>query len=187
MRPTFYVFLFNEFVEWEIAYLLPGLIHSGKADVVTFSRDGKEVTSSGNLHIRPDISMGEIKIDKNAVLILPGGYPWERKEITGMENLIKDFYDKGMAIGAICAATTYLAELGLLNAIPHTSNGLDYLKQTTPDYEGEAYYQNQFAVTADKIITAAGTGALEFAKEFFLLTKVFSEKETEEWYKIFKG
>lgn len=187
MKPTFYVFLFNEFVEWEIAYLLPGLIHSGKADVVTFSLNGKEVTSSGNLHVRPDILINEIKINENAILILPGGNPWERKEITGMENLVKDFYDKGMAIGAICAATTYLAGLGVLDAIPHTSNGLDYLKEMIPNYKGETFYQHQLAVTAGKVITAAGTGALEFAKEFFLLTKVFSEQETEEWYKIFKS
>lgn len=187
MKPTFYVFLFNEFVEWEVAYLMPGLIHSGKAEVVTFSLDGKEVTSAGNLHVRPDISAEEVKIDKNAILILPGGYPWERKEILGMESIVKAFFDQGKAIGAICAATTYLAQLGYLDEIPHTSNGLDYLKQMAPDYNGDVHYRSELAVTGRNVITASGTGALEFAKAFFELTHVFSDKETEEWYRLFKN
>ncbi len=187
MKPIFYVFLFNEFVEWEVAYLMPGLIHSGNAKIVTFSMNGEEVTSSGNLHVRPDISVEDVKIDKNAILILPGGYPWERKEISGIESIVKAFSDEGKAIGAICAATTYLAQLGYLNEIPHTSNGLDYLKQMAPDYNGDVYYRNKLAVTAGNIITASGTGALEFAKAFFEFTHAFSDKEIEEWYKLFKN
>ena len=114
MKPTVYVFLFDDFIDWEVAYVMPGLIHSGKAKVATFSLDGKKVVSAGGLKIRPDMSKKEVKVDENAILILPGGVPWEEKKITGMDNLVKQVLDEGMAVGAICAATTYLGQLGAL-------------------------------------------------------------------------
>jgi putative intracellular protease/amidase len=186
MKPTVYVFLFDDFIDWEVAYVMPGLIHSGKAKVATFSLDGKKVVSAGGLKIRPDMSKKEVKVDENAILILPGGVPWEEKKITGMDNLVKQFLDEGMAVGAICAATTYLGQLGALEEVTHTSNGLNYLKEYVPDYQGESLYVDVPAVQSGKVVTASGTSAVEFAKEIFSLTRVYTEEEIEEWYLLYR-
>ncbi len=186
MKPTVYVFLFNGYIDWEVGYVMPGLIHSGKAKVQSFSLDGKKVKSAGGLRVKPDLAIDEVKVDENALLILPGGVPWEENKITGMDQLVKEFLEKGMAVGAICAATVFLAQLGVLDDMTHTSKGLKYLKQHAPDYEGESLYVDVPALQSGKLVTASGTSSVEFAREIFSLTHAYTEEELEEWYMLFR-
>ena len=54
---------------------------------------------------------------------------------------------------------------GFLNEVKHTSNTLDYLKQYAGDkYTGDSNYINKQAVRDGNIVTANGTGQLEFCK-----------------------
>ena len=186
MKPTVYVFLFDEFIDWEVGYVMPGLIHSGKVKVKSFSIDGKKVVSAGSLHVEPELSLQDVAIDENAILILPGGVPWEEKRITKMDDLVQKFIEKGKAVGAICSATAYLGQLGVLDDVIHTSNGLRYLKKNAPDYNGESLYMDLPAVQSDKVVTASGTSSVEFAKEIFSLTHAYTEEELEEWYLLFR-
>lgn len=55
---------------------------------------------------------------------------------------------------------------GFLNNVKHTSNTIDYLKQHVGErYTGDSNYVDQQAVRDGKIITANGTGQLEFCRE----------------------
>jgi len=182
-----YVFLFDGFADWEIAYLMPELKKSEKIDLKTFTINGSSITSMGGLEISPNISLAKIETGKSSILVLPGGNAWETREINGIDELVKRFNEKNNVIAAICGATTYLGENGYLNRIKHTSNDLNYLKSTAPNYKGEKNYQFELVVTDENIITAGGISSIEFAREIFRKVNLFDEKSLESWYQLFKN
>ncbi len=186
-KESVYVFLFDGFSDWEISYLTPELKKSDKIELKYFSIDGKSVTSMGGLNITPDFSVGEISSNDISVLILPGGSPWENNSIKGIDEIVKKLYYENKIIGAICAATTYLANKGYLDNIEHTSNALFYLQNMAKEYKGKANYKDQLAVTDKNLITANGIAPIEFAREVFKKVALYDEKSIEKWFQLFKN
>ncbi len=182
-----YIFLFNGFSDWEIAYLMPELKKSEKINLKTFTVDGSSITSMGGLKISPDFSLAEVEAGENSLLVLPGGTAWEKGEITELDPLVKALYENNGTIAAICAATVYLGEKGYLNEVKHTSNDLNYLKSVAPHYRGEKNYLLEPAVTGKNIITANGISTIEFAREVFRKVNLYDEKFIENWYQLFKN
>jgi len=162
-----FVFLFNGFSDWEIAYLSPEIKKSDAFDLIYFSKDGNPVLSMGGLSVLPEMSLSEINIDDVYMLILPGGTAWEKGENSEIDLFAKTLFAKKRIIAAICAATAYLGKQGFLNNLKHTSNDLYYLKGVAPEYLGEKNYLNSLAVTDENIITANGVAPIEFAREIF--------------------
>jgi len=182
-----YVFLFNGFSDWEISYLTPEISKSEEFELIYFSKDGNPVTSMGGLLITPTTSLNELRIDDVSMLILPGGTAWEKGDNNEIENLVRNLFEKRKPIAAICAATTYLGQLGFLNDLKHTSNDINYLKSIAPDYCGDENYQNSFAVTDKNIITANGIASIEFAREVFKSIELYSDSNIEKWFQLFKN
>lgn len=187
MKNKIFVYLFNGYSDWEIAYLSPEIKKSSLFDLVYFSGNGKPVVSMGGLRVQPDMSLSEISIDDICMLILPGGTAWEKGENTEIDQLLKMLFVKGITIAAICGATEYLAQQGLLNQLKHTSNNLGYLKMVAPKYLGDDNYIDSLAVTDKNIITAKGVAPIEFAREVFTAIKLYSDKDTEKWFQLFKN
>lgn len=187
MKKKIHVFLFNGFSDWEISYLSPEIYKSEEFDLTYFSKDGESITSMGGLQIKPSISLSQIIADDLEMLILPGGAAWEKGENNELNKLTKEVFEKGKPIAAICAATTFLGQLGLLDDLKHTSNDLNYLKAIAPKYQGEANYQNSFAVTDKNIITANGIATIEFAREVFKTIGLYDEEKLEKWFQLFKN
>jgi putative intracellular protease/amidase len=181
------IFLFNGFSDWEIAYLTPEINKSEQFELVYFSNDGNFVSSMGGLQVEPYTSLSELDINDFSLLILPGGTAWEKVENQEIIQLAKEAYKKGKPIAAICAATAFLAQLGLLNDLKHTSNDLNYLKAVAPGYKGEAYYQNSLAVTDKNFITANGIAPIEFAREVFKTIGFYDDDGIEKWFQLFKN
>ena len=181
-----FVFLFDGFSDWEISYLTPEIHKSDLFQLVPFSKDGREVTSMGGLQISPSSSLLALKLDEVDMLILPGGTAWERGENDEVDNLTKDVFVNGKPLAAICAATTYLGQLGMLNDLRHTSNDLEYLKAMAPKYLGETHYENTMAVTDENLITANGIAPIEFAREIFKAIQLFQDDQIEKWFQLFK-
>ncbi|WP_232064991.1 type 1 glutamine amidotransferase family protein [Rhodocytophaga rosea] len=182
-----YVFLFDGFSDWEIAYLTPELYKSDKANVYTFTVDRMAITSGGGLKISPHVSIEQINSQEVSMLVLPGGTVWEEKKPTGIDHLLEEIHVNGKTIAAICGATTFLAEKGYLDDIKHTSNALPYLKQFAPAYKGSRNYISDLAVTDRNIITANGIAPIEFAREVFKKVALISEEGIEQWYQLFKN
>ena len=182
-----YIFLFEGFADWEIAYLMPELRKSEKIDLKTFTINGSSITSMGGLKISPDFSLAELKTDENSLLVLPGGNAWEKGEITGIDDLVKTFYERNYAIAAICGATFYMGEKGFLDGFKHTSNDLNYLKAVAPHYKGEKNYLFEPVVTDKNIITASGISTIDFAREIFRKVNLYDEQTIEKWYQLFKN
>jgi putative intracellular protease/amidase len=141
----------------------------------------------GGLHIQPTCSLADLNPATLDMLILPGGTAWEEGKITAIEDLTKRIVENKKPIAAICAATTYLGQLGLLNKRKHTSNGLNYLKEVAPDYRGDEHYMNAWAVTDKNIITATGVAPIEFAREIFRAIELYDEQTLDKWFQVFKN
>jgi len=182
-----HVFLFDGFSDWEISYLTSEINKSEAFELVYFSKDGNPVTSMGGLQIMPRTSLADLKFNDVDLLILPGGTAWEKGENKEIEKLTIDLFESGKPLAAICAATAFLGQLGLLDHVKHTSNDLNYLKAVVPTYRGDKMYQNVLAFTDKNIITANGIAPIEFAREIFKTIDLYSEERIEKWFQLFKN
>ena len=187
MMKKIYVFLFDGFSDWEISYLTPEINKSEQFELVYFSKNGDLVTSMGGLQVKPTTSLADLDSEDIDMLILPGGSAWEKGENIEINNITNSLFEKGKPIAAICAATAYLGQLGVLDDLKHTSNDLYYLKGVAPNYCGEENYQNSFAVTDKNVITANGIASIEFAREVFKLIGLFNDENLEKWFQLFKN
>lgn len=187
IKKEIYVFLFDGYSDWEISYLTPEINKNEKFKLVYFSENGNVVTSMGGLQVKPTTSLDKLKFEEIDLLILPGGTAWEKGENKKIEKITTDLFEAGKPIAAICAATTFLGQLGLLNDLKHTSNDLNYLKGIAPKYCGDENYQNSLAVTDRNIITANGIAPIEFAREIFKTIGLYTDDNIEKWYQLFKN
>ncbi len=163
--------LLNHFADWEAAFLAPALRnglmpgHTGKYRVLFASPEARAVQSLGGLTVNPDRAVGTLP-DDCAGVILIGGLDWQTPEAETVVPMVSEAFARGLVVGAICNATGFLAAHGWLNDVRHTGNTVEMLKAWGgPNYTGERLYEERQAVRDGKVITANGTGYLEFTRE----------------------
>lgn len=141
------------------------------------------IRSCGGFQTLPDYSFDTMP-EEYAALILIGGYGWlDDKTSDKVIPIVKKAIEKGIVVGAICNAASFLAKHGFLNNIKHTGNGLEQLKLWGGNnYTNQAGYINEQAVSDKRIVTANGTGELEFAKELLLLLENDTSEQIEMFY-----
>jgi len=189
-----YVFLADNYADWELGYLLPSMATPGglpgtdkkHKSVVFFSLEEDVVVSSGGLRVSVNKKISDVDINDIGGLVLPGGTFWENLKSSQLDELVKVLRKRKISIGAICAATGYLAEQGVLDNIKHTSNALDFVKYVAPSYQGNDNYLNELAVTDDHVCTASGFGAVEFTREMLVELNIYNKTDSDIWYKAFK-
>lgn len=145
------------------------------------------IRSCGGFRTIPDYSFDTMP-DEYAALILIGGYGWlDDKTTDKVVPIVKKAIDKGIIVGAICNAASFLAKHSFLNNVKHTGNGLEQLKLWGRNYyTNQAEYINEQAVSDKRIVTANGTGELEFAKELLLLLENDTPEQIEMFYRFNK-
>ncbi len=122
--------------------------------------DTLEVTGAHGIHITADCCFADMDFSDTEMLVLPGGAPGtcNLNACKPLKTLLKDFYEKGKYIGAICAAPMILGHLGFLNGRKATCY---------PGFEKDligADHVTDDAVVDGHIITSRGLGtAIEFA------------------------
>ena len=185
--------ILNEYADWEGSYLAPalrtGVMHDGETgfEVKTVAPLLDTVVSLGGFHVIPDYSFANMP-DDYAALILIGGNRWDSQEADGVEALVKSAIEKNRIVGAICNGASFLASKGFLNHIKHTGNGLDQLKLWGGDrYTNEAGYDERQAVSDQNIVTANGSGCLEFTRELLMLLHVDTNERIEMSYAFLKN
>lgn len=154
--------------------------------VVTVGITKTPITTMGGLTILPEIELKECSVKDAAALILPGGNTWTEAIHAPVIRMAEEYLEKGIVVGAICAATIGLAMGGVLNKRAHTSNDLEYLKMICPSYDGEKYYKQECVVTDGSLITASPIAPLEFALHILKILDVFSPEALDSWYNLFK-
>lgn len=180
-----YVFLFEGYADWEPALPMYGMSSFTDINIVTFSLDGKPVTSGGKLLVQPQASLEQALAADIDLLILPGGAPMEQGANTAILPLVQQLLDQQKTVAAICGATALLAQHGFLDNIPHTSNHAEVLKQLAPAYKGAALYENSPAVASPHIITASGTAMVAFTKAIFTHFDVLQNDKLKFWFSFF--
>ena len=145
------------------------------------------VRSCSGFHTLPDYSF-ETLPDDYAALVLIGGFDWlDEIEADKVVPIVRRAIEKGIIVGAICNAASFLAKHGFLNEIKHTGNGLEQLQLWGgSNYTNKAGYVNGQAVSDNRIVTANGTGYLEFAKELLLLLENDSPEQIDMFYRFNK-
>ena len=175
MKQEVLFLLLNDYADWEGAFLsislnagvLPG--NEVKYISKTVAPTLDEVRSIGGFRTVPDYSFQTMPADY-AALVLIGGMQWQSPESELVVPIVQDALQRGKIVGAICNASAFMGAHGFLNNVKHTSNTLPYLKQFAGSaYTNEAGYQEKQAVSDQNIVTANGTGHLEFTRELLLL------------------
>lgn len=186
-----YLYILDTMADWEPGFLLAEL-GSGRFfrspdqryTLRLCGRTRDPVTTMGGLHLTPELTLGEIEPAVDRVLILPGADTWlDPLQVPEFETISR-YLETGMVIAAICGATLGLAQAGLLDNRPHTSNDLNALKMFCPGYAGEHYYVTEPAVTDGNLVTASGLAPVDFAYQVLKKLGLMRESTLEAWYHL---
>ena len=179
------VFIFDGFADQDISLTMAWLGgQNSDFGIETFSSNGQPVTSASGLRVMPHASLKMMDPEDFDLLLLPGGDKWKEGDNLEVFPLINATLGK-RPIAAISAATLALADLGLLDDVPHTSNFHGFLKHYCPEYTGEDLYQNAPCVNTGDIITANGVALIEFAYEILRTFEVFDDQKAQEWKELY--
>ena len=132
------------------------------------------VHGSHGINVQTEDLFEEVNFVESDMIVLPGGMPGPKHldEHAGVRRVVKDFFEDGKKIGAICAAPTVLSNLGILKGKRVTC-----YPAMEKEIQGAAL--TGAPVTVDgNIITSQGVGtAIDFALK---LIEVLSGKEKAE-------
>lgn len=189
---TVYIYLLATLADWEIGSLTAELNSkrffrpdAPQLIVKTVAVSKDPVKTMGGLTIIPDCTIDEIEMSEKTVLILPGADTWTESQNTQIIQKASALLSKGGSVCAICGATVALANAGILNDRPHTSNGKGFLDMFCPDYKGQKFYVDQPAVSDGNLITGSATGSLMWAKLIIEKLGLFKPESLEAWYAYF--
>ena len=189
---TVYIYVLETLADWELGYVTAEL-NSGRffrkdapeVSVKTAAISKEPVKTMGGLTIVPDCSISDIAAGEKSVLLLPGANTWSDPKHSAIIEKAGELLSAGAMVCAICGATAALANAGLLDGRPHTSNGAGYLEMVSPAYRGQNFFIDAPSVADHNLITASSTGALLWAKQVIERLDVFQHSTLEAWYAYF--
>jgi len=189
---TLYLYTLDTLSDWEPGHVLAEL-HSGRYlkepalrySIVVCGSTLDPVTTMGGLHLTPEVLIRDIHTVPGDVLVLPGADTWLDPAQEPALRMTGRLLDEGIPVAAICGATLGLANAGLLDNRPHTSNDPAALKMFCPNYRGENHYVNEPAVSDGDLITASGLAPVEFAYQVFRRLGVMTPATLEAWHGLF--
>lgn len=187
-----YVYVLDTLADWELGYVTAEL-NSGrffkrdaqKISIKTVSYSKEPITTMGGLKILPDCLIDDIDGNEKSVLLLPGANTWEDPKHSAIIDKASELLSIGVTVCAICGATATLANAGLLDNRPHTSNGVGFLEMVSPNYKGQYFYIDSPSVADANLITASATGSLLWAKQIIEHLGVFESDTLDAWYEYF--
>lgn len=142
------------------------------------------VRSIGGFRTLPDYSLDTMP-DDYAALVLIGGFGWSTPVADRVEPIVRQAVGKGRIVGAICNGASFMAKCGLLNDVQHTGNGLEQLRLWgAGNYTNPEGYVHQQAVSDRRIVTANGSGTLEFARSLLMLLENDTPERIEMYYQF---
>ncbi|MGM0829044.1 MAG: type 1 glutamine amidotransferase family protein [Bacillota bacterium] len=181
------VFVTDGFADWEASYVTAEINKPETGyQVQTIGIDKDPKMSMGGFTVLPDYSLQDSPLEFE-MLIIPGGTGWREEKNQQAKKLVDYCFEHDIPVAAICDATTFLGIHGYLDHLKHTGNSLPYLKEGAPHYRGDENYIAEQSVSDGCLITANGSGALEFSRDILRKLGVLEGEELEGWYDIFKN
>lgn len=193
MRNEILYLLLPDFASHEMVYLMEA-ISSDEARLKpnpkyvnkVVAPTTEPVTAIGGFRVLPDYSFDDMP-DDYAALVLIGGYGWLTPVADKVVPIVRSAIDHAKIVGAICNGASFLAKHGFLNSVKHTGNGLEQLKLWgAENYTNSEGYIHQQSVSDGRIVTANGSGVLEFSKELLLLLENDTPERIEMYYQFNK-
>lgn len=189
---TAYLYVQDTMSDWEPGFLTSEL-HSGRyfarpgtrIPVRTVGLTPDPVTTMGGLRLTPDLTVDALHPRDAAVLILPGGDTWLDPAHDPVLARAAEFLDAGVPVAAICGATMALANAGMLDERPHTSDNLEALQAVCHGYSGAEHYTGELAQCDGDLITASGIAPIEFAHAVLDRLGVFAPETLDAWYRLY--
>ena len=190
---TVYVYVLDTLADWELGYVIAEL-HSGRffkkgaqqVSLQTVSYSQAPIRTMGGMTIVPNCLLEDLVATETSVLLLPGADTWGDPNHRAIIEKASEFLSSGATVCAICGATAALANYGLLDKRPHTSNGPGFLEMVSPGYQGQCFYIDKPSVADNNLITASSTGALLWAKQIIEHLDVFQPNTLASWYEYFR-
>ena len=146
----------------------------------------ESVTAIGGFRVLPDYSFENMPEDF-AALVLIGGYGWLTPAADNVIPIVRKALDNGRIVGAICNGASFMAKHGFLNGVKHTGNGIEQLRLWgAANYTNSEDYIHEQSVSDGNIVTANGSGVLEFTKELLLLLENDTPERIEMYYQFNK-
>ena len=189
---TIYVYVLDTLADWELGHVISEL-NSGRffkkgeqrVSLKTVSYSKEPINTMGGMTIVPNCLMDDMVVSETSILLLPGADTWNDPKHGAIIEKAREFLSLGATVCAICGATAALANFGLLDNRPHTSNGPGFLEMVSPGYKGQSFYIDKPSVADNNLITASSTGALLWAKQIIEHLGVFQANTLESWYAYF--
>jgi len=172
--PSAAVFLADGLEEIEAVTIIDVLRRAG-VDVTTIGLEETTIHGSHDINIEADVTLSELKNSSFDVVVLPGGEPGSThlEEDPRVSDLLKQHYEDGGKLGAICAAPRILARDGYLDDQPATSHPGVESKMSATDYSTEP------VVKSGRVVTSRGPGtAIPFALQ--LVRDLVGDEEADE-------
>ena len=172
-----YEFLANGFEEVE-ALAPVDILRRGGVEVKMVSITGSNlVESSHGVVVKADLLFENITDFSDAdLLMLPGGMPGSKNlnEHEGVRNALKEQFEKGKHVAAICAAPLVLASVGLLKGKKAT------IYPGMESYLGEDAEYTGALVQEDGNVTTGAGPAASFPYGYKLLSYFLPAEKVEE-------
>ncbi len=174
------VFMYDDMADFEITYATHLLGHELSMEVVPCAYDMKPVKSKGGLQFLPAMTIAQARAEDFAGFIIPGGWnPVVKEEIL---TLIRDFYNKGKLLAAICAGPRYFAKAGILDKVKYTTSIVEWNDMRRQQFKEEdpfprENFVNTRVVRDGSIITSQGISFVDFGVEVADYFGQFKSKE----------
>ena len=158
-KKTCYVFLSENYADWEIGLLMAGLNSSHAIEVLSFALTKDPVCSMGNLAVMPDLSLQEVDPADIDLLVLTGSPIWEKGENRALSGLINHVLQLHKSIAAMSDTTLLMA----------------------------CYHTDQAVARDGHFITAGGPYPFQFARKIFKYFSLLDNVPFMEWYQQFQS
>lgn len=189
---TIYIYVLDTLADWELGHATSELYSkrffkkdANQISLKMVSYSMEPIATMGGMTITPDCLTNDISMDKTSVLLLPGADTWSDPKHFAIIQKANELLSLNATVCAICGATVALANFGLLDLRPHTSNGTGFLEMFSPSYKGQSFYIDKPSVIDNNLITASSTGALLWTKHIIQRLNVFEPNTLESWYEYF--
>ncbi|MFD1412328.1 type 1 glutamine amidotransferase family protein [Oceanobacillus jeddahense] len=189
---TIYIYVLDTLADWELGYVTAELNSrrffkedANQISIKTVSNSKQAISTMGRMTITPDCLIDDIIVSETSMLLLPGADTWNDPKHEAILVKASELLSAGATVCAICGATTALANFGILDNRPHTSNGPGFLEMVCSDYKGQDFYIDQPSIASNNLITAGSTAALLWTKQIIESLDVFKSNTLVSWYNYF--
>ena len=175
MSKKVYIFLADGFEDIEGLTVVDLMRRAGITITTVSIKNTKQITTAHSFTMLTDQTFAETDFTDADMLVLPGGQPGTTNlgAFAPLTDLLKNFYNNGGRIAAICAAPTIFAQIGLLHgkkatAYPSCMDGL-----------GDAVRLEDNVVVDGNITTSRGLGtAIDFSLS--LISQLLGQEKADQ-------